>query len=62
MGQSCAFKTFSFGKPWDAGFLECCHGASQTATNLELSTSSTPISFTNTTPKSSNRKNEPEDR
>ncbi|XP_024943000.1 fibrillin-1 isoform X2 [Cephus cinctus] len=32
MGQGCTFKKFSFGKPWDPAFLECCYEAAPSTT------------------------------
>ncbi|XP_076376095.1 uncharacterized protein LOC143259120 [Megalopta genalis] len=42
-GQGCAFKTFSFGIPWDPAFMECCTQAlpNTTTTFTSESTNST---------------------
>ncbi|XP_048511326.1 fibrillin-3 isoform X4 [Athalia rosae] len=34
MGQGCAFKRFAFGRPWDPAFIECCHEALPSTTEL----------------------------
>ncbi|XP_076236207.1 uncharacterized protein LOC143180395 [Calliopsis andreniformis] len=57
MGQGCAFKSFTFGNPWDPAFLECCHEASPTTTpdlsNTTPSNETTSSSSSSLTPSSS---------
>ncbi|CAK9820357.1 FBN2 [Anthophora quadrimaculata] len=49
MGQGCAFKSFTFGNPWDPAFLECCHEASPNTTTTIATKSTNATTSSETT-------------